>query len=286
MGKKTRSILTVIVIGIVSAVLGYNIGKADILMDLVPENYQITPLFIFLIFAGIYIVLLVHELGHLLTGLALGFEFNKLTVGFLGLRKTDDGKTEWHFNKEMQYFGGIAITVPRKDETKAAEKFAKIIIAGPLSSAGLALLLVLASLILPVPFGFLAILIAIFSMFIFFATTIPGKSGAFYSDRKRYQRLKSQGKSRQIELALMDIMVYKAAHPEKPYPDEARILLLTEDEAAILKSTGFYYLYEFHLQNENKRSEILKKMKALEDDLPKAVVMQLKAEIEKLNKRL
>jgi hypothetical protein len=71
MGKKTRSILTVIVIGIVSAVLGYNIGKADILMDLVPENYQITPLFIFLIFSGIYIVLLVHELGHLQQGLLL-----------------------------------------------------------------------------------------------------------------------------------------------------------------------------------------------------------------------
>ena len=44
------------------------------------------------------------------------------------------------------------------------------------------------------------------SIMIFFATTVPSRSGVFFTDRKRYQRLAFPGKAQDVELAMLRIM--------------------------------------------------------------------------------
>lgn len=83
--------------------LGYAIGSTDLLDSLLPNEPVSEPIsvlkLIISITLGILSVLVIHELGHLFTGLAHGFQFAIYIVGPFGWKKEVNGKTTFYFNK-------------------------------------------------------------------------------------------------------------------------------------------------------------------------------------------
>ena len=142
----------------------------------------------------IFVVLGVHEMGHLLIGLQQGFRFQLFVVGPLGIKREEE-RVKVYFNTNIGYYGGLAATTPVGDHPDNAKKFARILIAGPLASLLLALLFFGLAPLIGRPFGILFFIGSAISMAIFFATTIPSQTGMFFTDRKRYQRLITPGKN-------------------------------------------------------------------------------------------
>ena len=102
------------------------------------------------ILASIPLMLLVigwHELGHLITGLMLGFRFELFVIGPLGIKREGD-KIKVYFNKNLGHYGGLAATTPVSDDPDNARKLGLICLAGPI-----------ASIILSIIFGILYLLL-------------------------------------------------------------------------------------------------------------------------------
>ncbi len=137
--KKFKSIGLSLGLLIVGGFVGYGLGNSGVLESYMPEKedfhwYQI--IYFFLLY---FLVVAVHELGHLLTGLAMGYEFYLYVVAFFGLRREDDGSIKPYFNKDVGSFGGVAATFPKANQEFRADDFSKVVIAGPIVSLVLAI---------------------------------------------------------------------------------------------------------------------------------------------------
>lgn len=235
--------------------------------------------FIGIIFTILF-VLGIHELGHLVTGLIQGFQFELFVVGPLGVKR-EDNKIKVYLNKNLAYYGGVAAVLPVDDNPKNIKKFANVILAGPLSS----LVLSIICLIFTYFFNFsgeLFVFMAGFTSFgIFLATTIPSKTGTFFSDRKRYQRLISKGKERETEIALLRIIgIYGRDNSYKN--------VNIDDINLVIQDTHYQYFGIFcklSFQHETTGSFDIK-TKANFDELtftmPKSIVKVIAKELDKL----
>lgn len=287
MSKTLKSILTVALIGFGSAFLGFFlvrlIGKANILQVLAPIEPHHKPWVIFGGIAMIFLVLAIHELGHLITGLVQGFQFQLFVVGFLGIARKESGGIKVYFNKDLNLFGGVALTVPTQDDPQNAKKFARILIAGPIASLLLAFFCFVLGMMSQQPTQVLAYLGALGSLGIFLATTLPAKTGVFYTDRKRYQRLTGVGIEREIELALIKVLGMQMSgesYSELPLGD---IQTIKQDPSLIIKYSGTFYEYAYYLKDDPSRlEEIKKELQALESKLPNSFVQVYRKEMEKL----
>lgn len=151
-----------------------------------------------------FVVLAVHELGHLLSGIYQGFRFELFVVGPLGIKR-EGGKIKVYFNKNIEYYGGVAATLPREPDPSNAKKFANVLLAGPIASLLFAAILGILCYFLDSKIEQFLAIGSVASIGIFLATTIPSKSGSFFTDRKRYQRLTSDGPEREVELAVLRV---------------------------------------------------------------------------------
>jgi len=191
--KTLRPILLFTLLLVVGGFVGYGIGSSGLLDNIIPtkEDFRWYQIFYFVLLY--LLVVAVHELGHLLTGMVLGYEFNIYVVGPLGIRRKEDRSIKPYFNKDLSSYGGLAATFPKPGRDFSAEDFAKIVIAGPIISILIALVCFAFGNLSSQPAQFFIFYTGFISLFIFFATTIPSRTGVFYTDRKRYQRLKRKG---------------------------------------------------------------------------------------------
>ncbi|WP_264510155.1 M50 family metallopeptidase [Flavobacterium sp. N1719] len=233
--------------------LSYICMSKTILMKILP-NDSLTENVIFftsIMFAP-FVAIILHELGHLLAGLYQGFRLELFVVGFLGIKRENE-KVKVYFNTNIQYFGGVAATSPIKIMTDEVliRKYRIILLSGPSLSFvfGLIALLILYyfdSALNPF-FG----LLSITSFGIFLATTIPNKSGIFFTDRKRYQRLMDKGEIGKIELAFLQIVNQSLTeNTYKNLPIE-RIQKLKTDQDKIIQFWGYYFEYQYFIDNNN-----------------------------------
>ncbi len=151
----------------------------------------------------IFSVLCFHELAHLITGLLQGFRFELFVVGPLGIKRKDD-KIKVYFNTELQYYGGVAATLPTDTNPDNRKKFANLLLAGPISLL-LTFILFFIYYNFKFPYSKVFEIGTLASFGIFLATTIPNKTGMFFTDRKRYQRLTSKGKVQEVEMAILRV---------------------------------------------------------------------------------
>lgn len=225
----------------------------------------------------------IHELGHLLTGLAMGYDFYLFVVGFLGIRREEDKSIKPYFNKDLGSFGGIAATFPKADQEFLAEDFSKVVIAGPLVSLVLAVVCFAVSQMFSQPTQFFILYTGLISFFIFLATTVPSKTGVFYTDRKRYQRLKSSGKEKEIELAILKASSYWVSKKPISGMDIKELEKITADDSAMFRHSGYYYMLSHIVESDRSRiPEVRAKMKELEEELPSTFVKMMEKEIAKL----
>jgi Zn-dependent protease len=127
-----------------------------------------------------FMVILLHELGHLAGGMSRGMRFLMLIVGPLRLRRTVSGlKFDWFLRGDT--FGGLAAAMPVKGPSKPRD-FMYMVLGGPLTS------LIVAAIAL----GFAydgegrvaghAVILGLMSAAIFLVTIIPMRAGGFMSD--------------------------------------------------------------------------------------------------------
>ena len=227
-------------------------------------------LFSVLTVLALLLALVVHESGHLAAGLAKGFRFELFIVGPLGVRRTDKG-IQLFLNKNVGYMGGVAVTVPVSYSKANRKKFAAVVAAGPLASVSfslLAFLLCFASFSGAARgFWFVA---GAASVAVFLATTLPKKTGPFFTDRAKFQRLISKGKTGEMEEALLTIMAhYITDNSCKNIPvEQARFL--QQDPDPVMRFWGYYYVYGFYKDNhlQDECEEARKNLESVRHDIP------------------
>lgn len=225
-----------------------------------------------------------HELGHLLTGMAQGFQFLLFVVGPLGIKREED-KIVWYFNKNLGHYGGLAATTPVKNDPANAQKFARVLLAGPLISLLGGLLLLWLSTLLATPWNVIVFTGGAVSLALFLATTIPSKTGIFYTDRKRYQRLIRPGKAQEVELAILRIMGQFAQDNsyQNVNPDDIEILI--EDEEPLTQYFGWFNkLYQTLEQGKEPSPEEWGSFQIAGSSMSKSMKTAMEKELEKARK--
>ena len=219
-----------------------------------------------------------HELAHLTTGLWQGFRFHLYVAGFLGVRRhPETDRVQWYFNTDPRLFGGVAATLPRAESPDLTIRFARMVIAGPLSSLLLALAGGLGGWLLTgstvTAWRLVALFLlgtAVVSFFLFLATTVPSRTGMFFTDRARYFRLISGGKTAEVERAMLELIAFVQSGKPMEQMNLANIKLGRQD-ATYAYFAEFYAF--FHYLATEKHEEALAasdQMSRLPEDMPPA----------------
>jgi len=209
----------------------------------------------------------VHELGHLLTGLALKQRLELFVVAFFGLRN-EHGKIKIFLNKNVSFFGGLAATVPKTEKDIDPSAFSKILIAGPIYSLIYCILCFWIFFQCDSYFNAFFALSVLTSFGMFLATTLPDKSGIMFTDRKRYQRLNSKGIERDSEIVMYQIITQSIIENSFKNIEIQKIQILEKESdsttqfwAAYLKF--MYYRENGHTDQENKSLQKLQEFKTV-----------------------
>jgi len=195
--------LKAVVFFVACAVLGFALAQTSLMEMLIPSDGVSVWAAVAALFIAPVFVIFVHELGHLLVGLVQGFAFRLFVVGPFGWRQERDEGVHFFWNTNLSLMGGVAATVPKAERSDVELAFARTLLAGPVVSLLAALLSLVLAVYTQSSFDAFLGISALGNFAIFLATTLPEKSGAFFSDRKRWQRLRSDGPEQASELALL-----------------------------------------------------------------------------------
>ncbi len=186
--SRSRSLLSIVfmllsgaIFGGTIAGLGFSFGKKSESMPALIGHVELLNVFdIMLLPLSFFVVILLHELGHLAGGKLRGMRFVLLIVGPLRLRRTVSGlKLDWF--PRMSTFGGLAAAMPVNGRNSPRE-FLPLVLGGPLASLLLAALMFALLGPLDGRWAFHAAVIGALSALIFVATAIPTRAGGFLSD--------------------------------------------------------------------------------------------------------
>lgn len=233
-----------------------------------------------------HFVLLIHELGHVVMGLLQRFRFELLVVGLLGIKREEE-KIKIYLNKNLGYYSGLGLTVPKDDSSNNLRKFANVLLAGPIASIVFAVMCFFMVNYLANPYGVIVFTAGLASFGIFLATTIPSRSGMFYTDRKRYQRLMTAGKDQEVELAMLTILgSYMKNHSYKDIKKEVFDVLITDNDLFV-KHYGLFNLICWQIEHEGAIDDKVKKeYNQISKKLNKNMVKSYNDEIQKYAEKL
>jgi hypothetical protein len=183
----------------------------------------------------------VHEGGHVVAGLLQGWKFEILVVGpFKLYRDEKDDKVKFGLEKNLMLWCGIGGTLPREEREDNLQKFARVLLAGPIASLILGLLCSI-SLFFGVSIWKAMMTFVPIAMGI--ACLIPNaKTGILYTDGGRFLRIVKGGKTQAEEKAVFDATFHDTFHPGSRY-DEAGIEAMTTSEDVSFQYMGHYYAY-------------------------------------------
>jgi len=194
------------------AAIGYSVG----VYMATDDGGQATPLPLWLkllvipdFMLAFFMVLAIHELGHVLAGLGVGFEFRMYTVGPLMIEK-EESRLKLKWNRNLNLFGGLSLCIPRS-EVRLRENFIVFTAGGPSASLIWTLIAFLCYYSLGFDRGLAwATLLENFfffsaygSLFIFLTTIVPMQSGGFYTDGARMLNLGKKGPQSELEIVLL-----------------------------------------------------------------------------------
>lgn len=233
-----------------------------------------------------HFVLFIHELGHVVMGLLQGFRFELLVVGLLGIRREKE-KIKIYLNKNFGYYGGLGLTVPKDDSSDNGRKFANVLLAGPIASIVFAVMCFFIVNYLANPYGVIVFTAGLASFGIFLATTIPSRSGMFYTDRKRYQRIMTAGKDQDVELAMLTVLgSFVKNQSYKDIKKEVFDVLITDNDLFV-KHYGLFNLICWQIEHEGAIDDKVKEeYNQISKKLNKDMVKSYNDEIQKYAEKL
>jgi hypothetical protein len=273
MNNKTfKDSLIGLVLGMAIMLSAYFLIPKETILKLFPKSPVETIVFISSVILCPFIAILLHELGHLLAGLIQGFKLQLFVVAFLGIKRVDD-KVVFYFNKDLQFFGGIAATSPQKITNYLKKQFAYILIAGPLSSLNFGLLFLFLFKTTDSIFNSSIGIIGIISSGLFLATTLPSKSGVFFTDRKRMQRLLDKGRVGEIEYSFLKTtsQLLIDAHYKNISLEDLKII--QSDDEPIIQFWGYYYEFKYfeEIGNQDMTLTIKNHLNNYKEQIPKTI---------------
>jgi hypothetical protein len=273
MNNKTfKDSLIGLVLGMAIMLSAYFLIPKETILKLFPKSPVETIVFISSVILCPFIAILLHELGHLLAGLIQGFKLQLFVVAFLGIKRVDD-KVVFYFNKDLQFFGGIAATSPQKITNYLKKQFAYILIAGPLSSLIFGLLFLFLFKTTDSIFNSSIGIIGIISSGLFLATTLPSKSGVFFTDRKRMQRLLDKGRVGEIEYSFLKTtsQLLIDAHYKNISLEDLKII--QSDDEPIIQFWGYYYEFKYfeEIGNQDMILTIKNHLNNYKEQIPKTI---------------
>lgn len=152
---------------------------------------------------GMPILVLVHELGHLLGGRLVGFRFALLILGPLVLRRTATG-LRLGTHRSPALWGGLALSVPTSFE-RLRQRTLWMVAGGPLASLTLgALLLGLGTLLSP-DLAPTAFILGSASLALGAITLVPASTGGFFTDGARIRQLSRDDDAARRQLAMLTL---------------------------------------------------------------------------------
>ncbi len=273
MNNKTfKDSLIGLALGMAIMLIAYYLIPKEIILKLFPKSPVETIVFISSVILCPFIAILFHELGHLLAGLVQGFKLQLFVVAFLGIKRVDD-KVVFYFNKDLQFFGGIAATSPQKITNFLKKQFAYILIAGPLSSLVFGLIFLFLFKTTDSIFNPSMGIVGIISSGLFLATTLPSKSGVFFTDRKRMQRLLDKGRVGEIEYSFLRTtsQLLIDAHYKNISLEDLKII--QSDDEPIIQFWGYYYEFKYfeEIGNQDMTLTIKNHLNNYKEQIPKTI---------------
>ena len=223
--------------------------------------------------------LVIHELGHLLTGIALGQKLRLFVVAFFGIRD-EDGKLTVFFNTNPSYFGGVATTAPKTEKDINPKTFSKILIAGPIYSFLYFIICLFAFLEFDTYLNSFFALSALTSFGVFLATTLPAKSGIMFTDRKRFQRLNSKGVIQDAEIAMYELISKGIIDNSFKHIDIHKAAILDKDNDITTMFWAAYLRFMYYKENglSDQETEAFQKLVTFKIEIPKSIWNTLKIE--------
>ena len=212
----------------------------------------------------------IHELGHVVMGLCNGWKFERLVLGPLGFKR-DNEKVKCYFEKNVVLWAGVGGTMPSKNTKDNIHIWRKVLLAGPMSSIIIGVLIVPLALYTKILF---LILLSFISIGIGLSCFLPMKTGILYTDGARYYRLKKGGREGIEEEALFNLTVLNNIKDEAKEVDYNYISALIDSKDKTIRYYGYYFAFEYFKkqQDSEKAKEQILKMKELEDSVPIMVV--------------
>lgn len=199
-----------------------------------------------LVAACAFIVLFIHELGHVIGGKLAGYTFLFLTVGPITIEKSPALKIVP--NQSWHAFGGLASCMPDQiNLTNMVKKHKWFVAGGPVFTL---IAFVISLSIWAMTKAEMAMMLTVLNLAIFFATAIPFK-GTFNSDGSVFLLLHKGGKEAETYLAGL-ILLKEMMSPRTPSEwDEQLIQEAYNTEASPEAMTTAFLLFYYHLMNSN-----------------------------------
>jgi hypothetical protein len=181
---KLRGIVLAMLAGAVFGAAGVMVGRAAGGSDWVNLRFDaLGPYDLLLLPLTFFMVVLLHELGHLSGGLLRGMRFLLLIVGPLRLRRTISGlRLDWFWNSGT--FGGLAAAMP-DPRRPIRGQLLSLVIGGPLASLLLTVLALWLSTAVDGRWSAHLLILGGLSALIFVVTAIPTRAGGFHSDGRQ-----------------------------------------------------------------------------------------------------
>ncbi len=199
-----------------------------------------------------FIVVMIHELGHILTGLFHGFKFYLFVIGPIGLKRNEQDKVVFYLEKNTALWGGLCAALPKIQDSGNFKAYARVLIAGPLFT--LVFGAIILCLFLLIDHAFLLLLGAM-SVAISIATLIPSRTGAFYSDGGRWLRIVMNTNARAVELALFNLVQSAVVHQSYAHINIADTRPLIDYEDHREQYIGHLYAMNYYKEHGDSEME-------------------------------
>jgi hypothetical protein len=226
-----------IVVGILAMAVGFHIAKNS-------RGYELWMPGILVVsaFSGIGL----HELGHMLAGKWVGFQFSFYIVGPVRVEAVPQGGIRVVYNRDYQTWGGLCGMAP-VSSTDVAKKFAALVAGGPLISFAGGIVFGGLGLVLGSKSGLPGIFLACLGDISFLMAVVtlwPANNGIFLTDGARWLRLRTPGPLAERDAALLALFAYsRQDFPAKDWPRDVLATSLAIQDDSIFESSAHYFAY-------------------------------------------
>lgn len=222
---------------------------------------------------------IIHELGHIIVGLANGWKFHLLVIGPLGIKADENGKIKFYFEKQVAMWGGVGCTVPKDANVDNINIWSNILLGGPLAS------IVMGVIFLPLGIITKNIVLILLGamplgMGIMCALPLPLKTGVgiAYSDGGRWSRLHKGGQEADEEIALFKLTENELTGGDFLNIDLKSIESLIQSKEIEIQYYGYYYKFQYYKARSNEEEMKLasQTMEEIKSKVSSIVVMDCK----------